>query len=455
MNAAVDTASETDRLVSLVDAENPFDMPFSETLPRQLAAINERFKDRVEKIKLLQNRAETAGISEVRQMADVAPLLFAHTAYKSYPEAWLTEKKWDRLGRWLDTVSTDRVQRMDTGGVADIDDWLRRLEEQGHFVNCSSGTTGKCAMMNATAADLHMAAYTIVQGHAWATGFAPQRDRRALMLAPVVMTPRNRTTQQMMVERFNAPDVEPFYYPGEPMTIGGITEMVVLNKKIAEGVARPADLTLYEAKVAARERAMDESVDQVADALIESRHMKLYIMGLMGPMYKVAERVRARGYSGKDFSPENTGYIGGGLKRMQLPPDYREYIFETFNLTPEHLFHGYGMQELNTNAIRCKAGRYHVAPWVLPLVLDESGETLIEPPASGEIEGRAAFFDPSLDGRWGGLISGDKVRVSYEPCTCGHRSPSVADDIQRYADLAGGDKIACAGSIDAYVRGVA
>ena len=76
-------------------------------------------------------------------------------------------------------------------------------------------------------------------------------------------------------------------------------------------------------------------------------------------------------------------------------------------------------------------------------------------PASGEVEGRAAFFDLSLDGRWGGVISGDRIRVTYDPCGCGNRSPSVHEDIQRYADMASGDKIACSGTIDAYVRGVA
>jgi len=449
----MDTESAVDRLVSLVDAENPFDMPFSEVLPRQLEAVNERLRSRIDRIKLLRNRAETAGITEIRRMADMVPLLFAHTAYKSYPESWLTEKKWTGLGRWLDTVSSYRVAPMDVSGIADLDGWLMQLEGQGHFVSCSSGTTGKCAMMNASAADLHMAGHSLLQAHAWATGIAPRRDRRALMLAPVATTPRNVATQKMTVEGFNAPDVEPFYYPAPPMTIGSITDMVVLNKKIAEGTARPAEIALFEARTAERERILDQAVEQVADALIDSRHMKLYIMGLFGPMYKVAELVRARGYGGKDFNSENTGFIGGGLKRTQLPPNYREYILETFNLAPEHLLHGYGMQELNTNAIRCRAGRYHMAPWVMLLLLDESGEHLIEP-TGGELEGRAAFFDLSLDGRWGGLISGDKVRATYEPCACGHRSPSIADHIMRYADLAGGDKIACAGTIDAYVRGV-
>jgi hypothetical protein len=178
-------------------------------------------------------------------------------------------------------------------------------------------------------------------------------------------------------------------------------------------------------------------------------------MGLFGPIYSVAEMVRSKGYSAKDFRPENAGFISGGLKRAQVPPNYREIVYETFNLGPERLFHGYGMQELNTNAIRCKAGRYHMAPWVMLLLLDEPGENLIEPTTTGEAEGRAAFFDLSLDGRWGGLISGDKIRATWAPCACGARSPSIADDIKRYADQAGGDKIACSGNIDAYVRGVA
>jgi hypothetical protein len=139
---------------------------------------------------------------------------------------------------------------------------------------------------------------------------------------------------------------------------------------------------------------------------------------------------------------------------VQVPDNYKEIIFDTFNITPERTCHAYGMQEMNTTAPRCSHGRYHIPPWVMLLLLDESGEQLIEPPATGEVEGRAAFFDLSLDGRWGGIISGDKIRATWQPCPCGNRSPSVADDIQRYADLASGDKIACSGTIDAYVRGV-
>ena len=52
------------------------------------------------------------------------------------------------------------------------------------------------------------------------------------------------------------------------------------------------------------------------------------------------------------------------------------------------------------------------------------------------------------------VISGDRVDVDFAKCACGHHGPTIGPDIVRYADL-GGDKISCAGTIDAYVRGEA
>jgi hypothetical protein len=87
------------------------------------------------------------------------------------------------------------------------------------------------------------------------------------------------------------------------------------------------------------------------------------------------------------------------------------------------------------------------------LPLDKDGSRLL--PMEGEVEGRAAFFDLSLDGRWGGVISGDRIEIDFRPCECGAATPSIRDNIVRYADLEGDDKIGCAGTIDAYVRGMA
>jgi hypothetical protein len=172
-------------------------------------------------------------------------------------------------------------------------------------------------------------------------------------------------------------------------------------------------------------------------------------------MHQVATEVRNRGYSAKDFNPDNTCYLAGGLKGAVLPPDYREFIYETFNLRPERNYQIYGMQEIGSVMPRCqKGGRYHLPPWLICLPLNKDGEELAAPLGEGVIEGRAAFFDLSMDGRWGGVISGDKIEIDYSPCVCGARSPSIRDNIVRYSDLAGDDKIACSGTVDAYVRGM-
>ena len=148
-------------------------------------------------------------------------------------------------------------------------------------------------------------------------------------------------------------------------------------------------------------------------------------------------------------------FAAGGLKRANLPADYRDFVAETFNIAPERKFLNYSMQELHSSLPSCvKGGRYHVPPWLVPLILDKEGDTLL-PIESHEYEGRAAFFDLSIDGRWGGVISGDKVTIDYGPCPCGQRGPTIADTVTRYADIEGDDKIGCAGTIDAYVRGVA
>lgn len=448
----VKTSSAADRLLALGASENPYDYDYFEIVEQQIEALNERFQQRVSQIKLLQNRAETGKISEIRAMQDAVPLLFAHTAYKSYPESWLLGQKWTNLSRWLDTVSTHRVLPVE-GEVEGLDDWLARLEEKGHFMATSSGTTGKCAMMNNTQADLEFAGKNLLNNLRW-TGLNPRNDRQLISLGQVALSARNRTTGIPMAMAFSLPGKPPFSPDVPPITVGGILEMVILRKKISDGTAKPSEVAKFEAESAERQKSVESSVEQSVEAIIANRDIPLHIMGMYAVLYQVAERVRARGFSGSDFQ-ENSSFLSGGLKGAVLPPNYKEFIFETLNLTDERVCQSYGMQEMGSQAPRCTAGRYHVAPWVALLLLDESGETLVQPVKGGEVEGRAAFVDLSLEGRWGGIISGDKIKVQWDHCACGNRSPSINSDIKRYADTEGGDKIACSGTIDAYVRGAA
>jgi hypothetical protein len=444
-----------DRLTRLVKAKDRFDYAFEDVREAQVEALNERFQERKDAIKLLNRRAEDAGLAEVRSHEDMAQLLFPHTAYKSYPENWLMDERWDRLSKWLDTVSTHRVPVDKVADAANVDDFIAKLQQNGFHVSCSSGTTGKSAMLVASDKDMEWVKLESVACYAWGSGVKPASDRRIFGLAPVAQVPRNQASGEAQVAAYQDPAFERFGYPVPPITVGSLTEMVVLRKKIADGTAKPGELAKFEEVSAVRQKAVDDAVGITAKALIEARSSKLHVTGYWAGLYNVAKAVREKGYSAKDFNPENSIYVGGGLKRAVLPPDYQEFVYETFNIRPERNFQNYSMQELHTGMPKCqKGGRYHLPPWLVPLVVDQAGDQLL-PIVNDEYEGRAAFFDLSIDGRWGGVISGDKVSIDFRPCACGHKGPSIRDNVVRYADLEGDDKIGCAGTVDAYVRGAA
>lgn len=448
-----------DRLMGMAQAANRFDVPHADLRTTQLTALDERFQERKDRIKLLGHRAAQAGIERIGSFADIVPLLFPHTAYKSYPESFLVDQRWDRLAKWLGTISPHPIAGIETADIDDIDDidvWIERLSVAGNYISCSSGTTGKSAMLIASEADMAWSRIDTVGTFSWGSGIAPAQDRRIMGLAPVAKVPKNEVIGEAQAAAYGDPAKPRFQYPVPPITVGSLTRMMLLRKAIADGSARPDEVVEFERTSAERQAAFDAAVGIAADAMIAARAEKLYIAGMWNAMYQVAKAVRDKGYAAKDFHPDNCIYVGGGLKRAQLPPDYQSFVHQTFNIPPDHDFQNYSMQELNSGMPKCRAGgRYHVPPWVVPLLLDKSGDALLAEPGHGEMEGRAAFFDLSLDGRWGGVITGDKISLDFSPCACGAASPSIRDDIARFADLEGDDKIGCAGTVDAYVRGVA
>ena len=129
-------SSAIEKLTGLIAAEDRYDIPRSDLLPLQLEAATERLQSRKDRIRLLANRAREAGLAAIREPADLVPLLFAHTSYKSYAESWLADARWDRMSNWLETVSAYPASGIGLDGVHGIDDWIERLQRVGHYVSC-------------------------------------------------------------------------------------------------------------------------------------------------------------------------------------------------------------------------------------------------------------------------------------------------------------------------------
>jgi hypothetical protein len=444
-------STAVERLTGLVEAENRYDIPYSDVLPLQLEAATERLQSRSQSVRLLANRAQEAGLTEIRDPSDLIPLLFAHTSYKSYAETWLTEGRWDRMSKWVETVSSYPAAGVDLDGIRDIDDWIQRMQKVGHYLSCSSGTTGKPSIMSCSHDDMEISGRMNVATLSWATGVKAEGDRMSLALMPQTNVARNLHIRNAFVEAF-AKDHPPFQFGNEPITIGQTTQMITLRRRIADGSARPAEIADFEALSATRQAAIDAGLKEAVDVLVENRGLKFILNGMWAMLHQIATAVRERGYSGKDFNPDNLLVVAGGLKGAVLPPDYKEFVLGTFNVDPRRLYHFYSMQEINSPLPLCSAKRYHIPPWVMLLPLDREGDKL-EPLSEGQVEGRAAFFDITLDGRWGGVISGDHIHADFGRCACGRQGPTVGMEITRYSDMIGGDKISCSGTIDAYIRG--
>lgn len=444
--------SAVEQLLALQTAPDRYDIAPADVQQLQIEAVNEQFAVRVDQIPLLRNRARSAEIAKVADREDLVPLLFAHGAYKSYAQNWLTDGRWDRMAKWVGTVSTCDPAGVEVDGIAGLDDFVDRMESVGCYLTCSSGTTGKPAMIACSESDLDVAARANVTGLTWATGIPADGSRKLFGLGPRTKVERNERTRIALVQAFSS-EADSYQLPVEPISVGAIMAMIDLRRRIADGAAGPSEVAEFETTSAARQDAMERAVAGAVDELIACRDRSLLLTSMFASLYQVAQGVRAKGFSGSDFRDDTALLVAGGLKGAVLPPDYLEYIFDTFNIAEERVYHFYTMQELNTPFPKCRAGRYHIPPWVLLLPLDEPGEKLVDTTA-GPVRARGAFFDLSLQGRWGGVISGDRIDADFGVCDCGHQGPTVGPDITRYADL-GGDKITCSGTIDAYVRGQA
>jgi hypothetical protein len=437
-----------DSLAPRWSSPGTFDYAIEDVLDTQLAAAGERFAASRSAIRVLDRRAGEAGIEEIAELEDLVPLLFSHTTYKSYPEMFIKRGRWDRLAAWLGTLSTTPLGEVDFTGVQDIDGWMQRLHAAGHRVTSSSGTSGRTSFLDMTAADvakMGRAYSNAVRAVADVAG----NDRAAFLAIP----PGDTTVVQLAIAGVAAELARPndiHHVSAEPLSAAQLARMGVLRRAIAEGTATPADIADAERETAERTARMAGEVETFVGQILERRGEPLFLAGTVGFIWRIVETAKRAGIPDGTFHPSSLIFAGGGLKGIKAPDDFEDQMRSFFGEGVGQ-FQGYGMSELIAPFPRCEAMRFHAPPTTVLLVLDKAGEHLAGP-AEGTVEGRFAALELLLDGRWGGVISGDRVTVDFDPCPCGRRSPAVVE-IARYSDLPeGDDKLGCAGTVEAYVR---
>jgi hypothetical protein len=444
----LDAVEQLDRMLD-DGSRDPF-RPEEEVAPLQLEAARERFAQQRGRIRVLDARATDTGVDEIRTLADLVPLLFSHTTYKSYPETFIRKGRWAAMLTWLGTVSAYPLDDVDISNVNDIDDWIAALWKADHPVYVSSGTSGKVSILPMSQLDRKNIGRFIGRVLAWPDTVPQRNDYRFYQLGPAKGPNRQIDNFTMLVERFADPS-KVRVISDEPLKISAISRAAELRQKMMEGTATPGEIEAFELEAVERSAPMLGALRDMAHEIVEQRHEKMMVYGFWSQHWQILEEARKTGVGDGEFHPDTVIGAGGGAKGFAMPDDFADQILRFYGDVRRH--RGYSMTEMTQVFYQCPEGRYHRPAGIIPLVLDSTGERLAE--RDGDmVEGRFGYMDLNVEGRWGGLITGDKVQMDYgATCPCGRPGPTILDTIVRYKDLGDEDKITCAGTFDAYVRG--
>jgi hypothetical protein len=311
----------------------------------------------------------------------------------------------------------------------------------------TSGTSGRNSFLPGTVFDRDVSLINFDRELAQSYGEA-RNDRVVVILGPQDGPHRSVRHFRRLADTMGRPGAV-FYLTETRLRLADMGRLARLRAAIGAGTAKPSEIAAYQQEGAARQEATARRLDFIVDRIAEYRHEPMIILGPWAQMWAIVELARARGLAAGDFHPDTRVAAGGGTKGADLPPDYLQQILGFFGMDPTDLPNAYGMSELAAPLAGID-GAYRPPPWVVPLLLDDSGQILIDRD-SGNAEGRFAFLDLAIEGRWGGVITGDRVTADFS-------TPNISialDSIARYSTAEGGDdRLTCAGTIDTYVRGI-
>ena len=309
------------------------------------------------------------------------------------------------------------------------------------------------SFLNSTRGDLEMKKRHWQHTLGWPY-LTPNKDRVVFNLGPSQGPNSAIEASQIGAELWGKPGSIHFL-TDEPLKISEVSAMAALRKRMQEGTATPQEIADMETRAQEQGARMMEALNRLVDTILAHRDQPIILTGMWAQHMAIIRRARELGIPDGAWHPKSYISSGGGVKGVSLPPDYVEQVDRFWGKVIRGT--GYGMTEMLQLFPRCEKRRYHCPPGLIMLLLDQPGEKLISPEvgSAGIVEGRFGFLDLMYEGRWGGLITGDKVQIDFSSrCECGRHGPTILDTIVRYTQVTGqDDHIGCAGTIDAYVRG--
>jgi hypothetical protein len=197
---------------------------------------------------------------------------------------------------------------------------------------------------------------------------------------------------------------------------------------LSRGVKSEADqaqlLKLEEIVVDKKEENYLRLIDKMQQSSLERQ--KVFIFGTTYQYKEMCELIVEK----KEPLSLRDGSIvlfGGGWKSFAGERISRDellsLISNALKLPQENILEGYSMTEINAFMLRCDHGRFHIPPFIEPVIMDEDLSLL----DGNDIRGIFAFLDPLALAYPGFIISGDEVQFINNECPCGLVGPAVTE----------------------------
>jgi hypothetical protein len=445
--------------------DDGFRLPPKQIEAIQIAGIRKRFSELRAQLPMLDKLATDQGVDAIRAIDDVAPLLFPHTVYKSYPMTYLAKCRFDKLTKWLSGLTTFDLSNVDASGIETIDGWLDLLDAQTPLlVSHTSGTTGKLSFIPRSKEQWRQ---TIVHSgcmlrHWRGPNSGPNmfNEHRPLII-PGYRYGGSATQRgnSFMIQFFaGSEDNALFMYPNSRFSADVVS--LAGRLRAAEARGEQGMLEISTALLKRREEllALEKRRPQDLQTFFDMARVKfggkdVYIAGVWTLLYDWAEQGLKQGHRGI-FGKGSVLFSGGGKKGKALPDNYRETIKEFLGFDTSYEM--YAISEQMGFSIMCEAGHYHIPPVIVPVLLDPTTGAPL--PRRDGTTGRLALLDLMPNTYWAGLVTGDEVTWGgwREPCSCGRTGAYLHDQIRRYGDKEDGDdKLVCAGAPEAHDQALA
>jgi hypothetical protein len=438
-------------------------IPDAEREELYLSGIRRRFEQFHQTIPMLERLASNEGVSEIRDIGDVVPLLFDHATYKSYPVSLLDNYRFPQLTAWLNKLTTHDLSKVDVSKCRSIDEWMQTLKRETPMaVGHTSGTSGTMSFLPFSRAELYRGFYQ------WLILYFQRFGQQGPGVKPV--TPLNIHCiypffrdggsvscrgNDAVVElitgsegRFHAA------YPGYQSA--DLTRLSALHRAaVARGTVEhlkvSADLLARRDEFIALQRDIPNHTSRfLADQCAKLKGQRVFFWGATNMIYAMSAEGLKNGLHHM-FTPESVVMSGGGGKGVVLPPGWQDTIKEFLGV--DNINTVYGMSETaGSPMVQCERGHYHAGPALVPFILDPVTNAML--PRKGRVTGRFASYDLIADSHWGGFITGDEVTMECdEPCGCGRTGPYLLASIARFTDKPGAvgeEKINCAATQETY-----